>query len=543
MNKSSEISEIINGNPSRLNERWFTNHYPSVLKKVDMYCVDISDLPFKQRLWHYVNEKPIYHLCHTCNVVQTTFNKNWNDGYRTYCSAKCSATNNSTKNKRKETCLEIYGVDNVAKNEDVKIKTEKTNIEIYGTKSTFQNKEVQEKWKKNIQEKYGVDHYFQSELFDKNSSKIIKQEKYGDSNIFKTEHFKGKSKITRNNKTLQKYKNLINENEYTINNYDNLVFKMSHHVCGAEFEIMLHNIKYRNFNNISLCSNCYPISENSSICEKELYEYVSNIVDISSDRSVLAGKELDIYIPSMNLAIEFNGLYWHSELYKEEKYHLNKSLDCQNKGIFLMHIWEDEWKYKKDIVKSIINNRLGACIGRVYARKCEIREVSANEAKEFLNENHIQGFAASTVKLGLYYNNILFSLMTFGYRSTNTKKEFELIRFCNALNTNVVGSASKLFKYFLNNYENNEIISYSDFRLFDGKLYETLGFEKVHLSKPNFFWCSNHNDKREHRLTYTKKELVKEGYDHNKSFMDTMHDSGYYRIYGCGLVKWIYHRK
>jgi hypothetical protein len=130
--------------------------------------------------------------------------------------------------------------------------------------------------------------------------------------------------------------------------------------------------------------------------------------------------------------------------------------------------------------------------------------------------------------------------MTFGYRHTNAKKEFELIRFCNKINTNVIGASSKLFKHFLNNYQIEEkyIISYSDLSLFDGKMYETLGFEYVHLSKPNYFWIVN--GIRHHRFKYNKQRLIKEGFDSNKTEVEIMHERGYYRIYGCGQVRWIY---
>jgi hypothetical protein len=132
--------------------------------------------------------------------------------------------------------------------------------------------------------------------------------------------------------------------------------------------------------------------------------------------------------------------------------------------------------------------------------------------------------------------------MTFGYRTTNRKKHFELIRFCNLLNTNVIGAASKLFKHFVNNYEyGDSIISYSDFRMFDGKMYENLGFEYKHLTKPDYYWC-NHGKARIHKSNFTHKKLVDAGYDKNMSEIEIMHSRKYYRIWNCGLVKWIYQK-
>jgi hypothetical protein len=178
---------------------------------------------------------------------------------------------------------------------------------------------------------------------------------------------------------------------------------------------------------------------------------------------------------------------------------------------------------------------------RIYARQCEIRVVEDSKlVREFLDKNHIQGYSQSSIKLGLYYKNELVSLMTFGYRHTNAKKEFELIRFCNRINLNVIGSASKLFNYFKQNFQFNELISYSDFRLFDGKMYKTLGFTKQHLSKPDYFWCKD--IERKHRFNFNKQKLIKEGFDGSKTEVDIMHERGYFRVFGCGQYRWIYHK-
>ncbi len=543
--KKEHILELLNNSSGRLNEKYFIKHLKSEYDKIIEYCVDVNDIPFKQKIWHYVNDKPNYILCKTCGVNKTTFHKNWLDGYRQYCSSKCSLSNEETKLKREIKCEVIYGFKNAAKNEDVKIKTAKKNIEIYGHKSSFQNIEVRKKWKLKVKETYDVDHVFQMASFDKTASQKKKKELYGDANMFKTDHFKEKSKESRSILVLNKYKERLDELEYEILEYKSSIFSIKHS-CGEIFEIHNVNIRDRYFADISLCTKCFPISDNDSIAEKDLYNYVENLVGVNNvekTRKILKNtKELDIYIPSKNLAIELNGLYYHSELFHDNNYHLNKSLECKEKDISLIHIFEDEWKFKKEIVKSIITNRLGCIENKIYARKCIIKEVSSNDAKHFLNINHIQGFAASTYKLGLYHNDTLVSLMTFGYRTTNRKKHFELIRFCNLLNTNVIGAASKLFKHFVNNYEyGDSIISYSDFRMFDGKMYENLGFEYKHLTKPDYYWC-NHGKARIHKSNFTHKKLVDAGYDKNMSEIEIMHSRKYYRIWNCGLVKWIYQK-
>jgi len=196
---------------------------------------------------------------------------------------------------------------------------------------------------------------------------------------------------------------------------------------------------------------------------------------------------------------------------------------------------------KQEIVKSIILNKLNKIENKIFARKCSIKEVKDTKIiRKFLDDNHIQGFTNSTTKLGLYFNDELVSLMTFGSRNIGNKTEFELIRFCNILNTNVIGASSKLFKYFINNYSYDTIISYSEFRLFDGKMYETLGFTKNHLSVPEYYWIKD--SMRFPRYNFMKHKLIKEGYDKNKTEVEIMHERGYSKIWGCGQVKWSFNK-
>jgi len=293
-----------------------------------------------------------------------------------------------------------------------------------------------------------------------------------------------------------------------------------------------------------ICTICNNEKYNVSNFELELLDFLKlnyNGKIIQSNRTILDGLELDIYLPEYKLGIEFNGLYWHSELFKNKEYHLNKTLECKKRYIELLHIFEDDWMFKQDIIKSIIKNKLNLIQNKIYARKCVVKEIKSNIARSFLDNNHIQGFSKSSYKLGLYYNNDLVSLMTFGYRHTNSKKEFELIRFCNKINLNVIGAASKLFKYFLNNYKIDEryILSYADISLFNGNMYNKLNFKEIHLTKPNYFWIVD--GVKHHRFKYNKQKLIKDGFDSNKTEVQIMHELNYYRIYGCGQVRYEYH--
>jgi hypothetical protein len=550
MNKDrlDKIQEILGGASSqRLRESFFKNKYLELYTLIDDFCKNIPNIKiYPQKLWYFVNDKQTEFLCKTCNINPTTFNKNWLDGYRPYCSYKCSATNQDTKDKREDTCKERYDVTNVAKLESSKEKQETTNIIRYNTKSSFQNSDVRAKYRKNYKEKTGYEHPFQNEELKsdfKLKSDKTKNEKYGDTNIFKTSYFKEISKNTREKSTFDKYQLLVNNNEYELLSYLDLSFKLKHYKCGEICDITLHQLYDRHLINNSLCLYCYPIAENDSIPEKEIMNFVLELGfdDAIKDKTILEGKELDIYIPSMNLAIEHNGLYYHNEKNKDRNYHLDKSKCCHNKGIHLLHIWGDEWFNKKEIIKSIIKNQLNKSDIKIYARKCNIEVIKDNKiVKNFLNDNHIQGFVQSNIKLGLYYNDELVSLMCFGSNNRNGNR-LELLRFCNKLNTNVVGSGSKLFKYFLNNFNYDNIISFSDIRLYDGNLYKQLGFVVTNINKPDYYWTKDMS--RLHKSNFTKKKLQKNGYDTiNKTENEIMYERGYSKIFNCGQVRWEYKR-
>jgi hypothetical protein len=265
----------------------------------------------------------------------------------------------------------------------------------------------------------------------------------------------------------------------------------------------------------------------------ELLSFIRNNYSgtiLTNNRSIISN-ELDIYLPELEIAFEFNGLYWHSELHKGRNYHISKTNECLDKGINLIHIWEDDWDNKKDIVKSIILNKLGRS-NKIFARRCEIKIVNNKDVREFLLNNHIQGFVGSKIKLGLYYENELVSLMTFG----NLRKSlgqvsiigsYELLRFCNKLNINVIGGASKLLKYFIKIYGVKRIVSYADKDWSIGSLYYTLGFENIKESKPDYKYIVG--GKRIHKSNF-KKSMT--GISESKLDIP--------KIYDCGKIKFEY---
>jgi hypothetical protein len=224
---------------------------------------------------------------------------------------------------------------------------------------------------------------------------------------------------------------------------------------------------------------------------------------------------------------------------------LNKTELCEKNGIQLIHIYEDDWLYKQDIVKSMILNKLGKTSNKIYARKCEIREITDNKlVREFLDKNHVQGFIGSKIKIGLFYKDELVSLMTFGKRrvamgkKTSDEGEFELLRFCSKLNTNVVGGGNKLFKHFVKNYDPKIITTYVDRSWSQGNLYKQLGFKCEGKTEPNYYYIIDRI--RHHRFNFRKDVLVKEGYDPELTEHKIMLNRKIYRIFDSGNLKFEY---
>lgn len=290
------------------------------------------------------------------------------------------------------------------------------------------------------------------------------------------------------------------------------------------------------------CPKCASVI---SKYEDELSEWLTslNIRYERRNRTILNGRELDIYIPSHSLAIEINGLYFHSDKFiSDPNFHLSKTIDCLNKGITLLHIFEDEWIYKKDVVKSIILSRLGLC-KRVYARECTIMDVERKDALEFLTENHLQTSSVITpYSYGLYYNNELVMLMVVCKpRFIRKKYDWEVIRVCTKKYTTVVGGLSKLTNH-IRKLHPGVIISYVDRRWFDGRGYEKCGWRLVGTTTPNYFYIRETSLERESRHKYQKhklKQLFPSSYNPTKTEVEIMREVGYYRIFDCGNLVYV----
>lgn len=282
----------------------------------------------------------------------------------------------------------------------------------------------------------------------------------------------------------------------------------------------------------SLCVYC---GQGTSNGENEVLEFVRSLgVDgIRNSRTIIPPQELDIFIPEKNVAIEFNGLYFHSELFKEKNYHSKKWKECLAKNVKLIQFFSDEWENKQEIVKSMIKHRLGKTDNVIFARKCEVREVEGKIAREFFQRTHIGGKPSLKNAFGLFFNDQMVACI--GLRVPIQKKYgnvVEIARFSTELNCNVVGGFSKILKVVEKWAKEKEfvgILTYADGRFGSGNLYEKNGFDLLGFSPPDY-WYTN-CEKREFRFKYRAQP--------GKTEQEVADENGVLKIYGTGSKQFL----
>jgi len=306
---------------------------------------------------------------------------------------------------------------------------------------------------------------------------------------------------------------------------------------GHEYEVW-----YGNFQQGKRCPKCFG---SFSRAEKEVAEYIRSfgLNVIENDRIIISPLELDIIIPEKKIAIEYCGLYWHSDLSKDKYYHTNKLMACNKMGYRLITLFEDEWINKQEIVKNRLRYILGLETKKIYARKCSIKEIETEQAKEFIDKYHIQGYSHCSIRLGAFYENELVAVMTFSNASNRGGKQisahsFELNRFCTL--QNIVGIASKFLKYFARNYKYDKIVTFADRRWSEGNLYQIIGFKKCYDVLPSYFYFKEPHWIRHHRFNFRKGVLKKklQIFNPDKTEYQNMTDNGWMRIWDCGNIKY-----
>lgn len=537
--KLSLIEEITKGSPNRLRESYFAKNNLKIYNDILEYTSNISDIRFPFKIWHWVNNEPEYIRCYCGNRVSE--NMNWKDGYKKYCSNKCSSNSEETKTKLKKTNLEKWGVDHYSKTEEWIEKVKKTSLEKWGVDNYSKTDDYIQKSKKTYLCKWGVENFTKTkEYLEKSKMTSLKNwgvefpiqsetiklkiketniKKYGTSHIFANDYYRNSNFNISSDENYISYKDGKN------------LFKCD---CGLDhtFEIKTDDYYDRKKSNNSLCTICFTISDRQSIKEKMIFQFIKENYNDEIIENYRDGRmEIDIFIPNLKLGFEFNGIWWHSEKYKDKWYHRKKSEFFKKKGIKIIHIWEDDWINKQNIIKSQIKNLLELSTNKIFARKCFVKELK--DVKFFLDQNHIQGAERSNIKLGLFFENEIVSVMTFNRsegRKNLQKSEWNLSRFCNKLESNVVGGASKLLNYFISVYKPSRIVSYADKDWSNGNLYYKLGFKFLYETHPDYKYILN--DRRVNKSRFRKSNLKGTGTE-----SEQLAKLGLVKIWDCGKMK------
>ena len=297
------------------------------------------------------------------------------------------------------------------------------------------------------------------------------------------------------------------------------------------------------------------ISKNRFISsyEREIGDFITSLgIGYDANRQILIGKEIDILISDIKIGIEFDGLKWHTEGFgkKNRNYHLSKTTLCNEKGYGLIHIFEDEYVNKKDIVLSKIKHITGKDnkLQKIPGRKLGVKEILSNDAKEFLEKYHIQGFFRSSVYIGGFYEGKLVAVMSFKNGNV-TNENWELTRFATDFHYIYQGVGGKLFSYFIKNYNPNVVISFADRRWTiwpSNNLYTKLGFKLESITKPDYKYYNPNVDRyrRFHKMSMSKSVLHKKyGFPMTMTELEMTRELGYDRIWDCGLFKYVWRRE
>ena len=498
------------------------------------------------------------------------------DPYVKTCSDECryilAQRNTDTESRsehQKESFMRKYGVTNAVHIPGSVDKIKETNRERYGSDWYTQTDEYRSRSKETCRERYGTDFALQSEKV-KSKSRETWMRNYGTDNPSKSDKIKRKIKQAFNdiygvdNFSQTRITNLDAWTEFKD---DPITYIESHfderpsvHDLTEEFGCCVASI----YNILTPINGLDHVKRSKSLVENDMLAFINSIYSgdiIQSCRSKIYPYEIDIFIPDISIGFECDPTATHNSSIsdpwgsdpKSPSYHKMKTDMCEEKGIFLFHIFGYEWTHKRDIIESMIKNILGKCDQKIYARKCVVKEVDSNTATKFLNANHRQGAANSSVRFGLYYQGELVSLMTFGkMRNTigTSKNEdlsdcWELVRFCSKLNTSVVGGASKLFKYFVREYSPTRIRSFSDRAHTRGTLYQKLGFTELRRSDPGYVWVDLYTDRAYNRYNTQKQNIKKflhdDTIDLSKSEKQIMEEHDFVQVFDCGTVTWEYH--
>lgn len=534
----------------------FETRFPEIFKLVDDYTQNLPQ-SITQKIWHYIHSIREVPTCPTDGCDKKLIWRTIFVGYSNFCSSACSNRSGDTKEKTRITMLERYGVEHALQSSHLLSKCRETLLANYGVDSPLKSIEIKAKVYETNISRYGHAEYAATEEFKDARQKTF-DEKYGCWNtsapIIKDKLRQVYLEKTDNEKTIINSKiRLTNLSKYGVDSFSKLTLSKDT-ISKLENKEYLESLYGSGKSLVGIasdlgCSDCtvgnyfrqhrIELRSGNSAAEIEIGQFLTdhNISFIANDRSLIK-KELDILIPDKSLAIEYCGIYWHSELYKGKYYHRDKMLAANEIGIRLITIFEDEWVHSKNIVKDKLLNILGVYdnSSRIYARKCNIVRIDDIRAvKLFYNKTHVQGFASGYLHLALVHDKCIVGMMSFKKESADI---VSLVRFSTAVP--VLGGFSKLLRHFENTQSYRVIQSFADLRWTDpnNNIYERYGFTAEATIPVDYSYVTG--DKRYHKFNYRHVSLSKlPQYDPSLSERDNTRKMGIYRIYDCGKKKYV----
>jgi len=473
--------------------------YPAEFKKIKELTSFLSDSTgMSQRCWHIMNNAGMQH-CSRCNTKTTWWPRY--KKYREFCSNKCVGESDEVQLRKKETCFNNHGVDVPAKSKIVRDAMKNTLIKNYGVDSPLRSLTIKNKAIATWNVNFGKDHPSHKHISDDVLSNL-------------------------NNKEWLHARYV--DDQMTLDE----ISKMADNVDPSSISrrLITFGIDIRH-------------NHATSVAEKEVVQFLKemDVIVIENTRSIIPPYELDMFLPDHNIAIEYNGLYWHSEQKGRDKwYHHNKLKKCINRNVRLIQIFEDEWLHRRQQVKQKIMSLIGKDNReKVYARKCQIVEVDTRTKQKFFDDNHVQGDGPSSINVGLTYNNELVAVMGF----IKQKNKHYLNRY--ATKARVIGGFSKLLKHFQLNYKWKKLISFADLRWSDGNLYETTGWTLDTTIEPDYSYVIPGDTKRIHKFNYRRKNLHKLLKNFNPALSERVNcnNNNLLRVWDCGKYRFVIENK
>lgn len=482
------------------------------------------DATHSQRAWHLNTSTRSVPECQCGNLL--TFIR-FTVGYTKYCSPTCATTSDNRRQKALLTIQERYGVTNAGLIEGAKEKRRTTNLKKYGVEFPLQNPTILEKTRGSQVTSNGNWGFKNNE--QRARSNEVKFEKYG------TTHGNPKSyaHITDIQRSLLGDSALLKKWHIT----DKLSATEIAEKIGVSRSTVLIAFKTHQID-VQLH---HQSSHERKVC-RLLQEH--NIPYESAVRTIISPYELDIVIPSKRVAIEVNGLWYHSERYGyDKKRHLVKTEKMIQKQYRLIHLYDYEITHKWDVCKSLILSAVGNN-NRVYARNLTVHQLSNQQSRAFFSSTHIQGAGlAPVICYGLVDDaEEVVAAMSFGRSRYNKTIPWELLRYSSKHHTSVVGGASRLFTHFIRTFNPASVISYCDRRLFTGQVYHQLGFVNTHVTDPNYWYFDTKFDRLYSRVTFQKHKLAAKLpiFDESKTEWENMVANNYNRVWDCGNSVWVW---